>query len=75
MASKLWAKETNATAAAVFKEFGDRYIARTQNVTTFDGTAPKRFIIAFDNADKARAWNNSLAFIYSGGDVDRISLQ
>jgi uncharacterized protein (DUF1330 family) len=41
---------------------GGRYITRTDNITALDGTAPKRFIIiAFDNEEKARAWNNSAA--------------
>jgi uncharacterized protein (DUF1330 family) len=45
---------------AAFKEFGGHYIARTEKITTLDGTAPKRFIvIAFDSPEKAQAWNNS----------------
>jgi uncharacterized protein (DUF1330 family) len=34
-----------------------RYLARTENVTSLDGTAPKGIvIIAFDNAAKAKAY-------------------
>ena len=39
---------------------GGKYIARTEKITSLDGTPPKRFvIIAFDNVDKAKAWNTS----------------
>jgi uncharacterized protein (DUF1330 family) len=39
---------------------GGHYIARTDNITAFDGTPPKRFIIiGFDSTEKAQAWNNS----------------
>lgn len=52
----------NAAGAAVFKEFGGRYIARTTNITALDGTAPKRMIvIAFDSVEKAKGWNSSPA--------------
>ena len=52
-------QRSNATAMAVFKDLGGRYIARTSNITALDGTAPKRFIvIAFDSMEKAQAWNN-----------------
>jgi len=55
-------QRSNAAGAAVFKEQGGRYIARTQNITALDGTPPKRMIIiAFDSVDKAQAWNNSPA--------------
>jgi uncharacterized protein (DUF1330 family) len=41
---------------------GGSYIARTNNITSLDGTAPKRLvIIAFDNMDKAKAWYASPA--------------
>jgi uncharacterized protein (DUF1330 family) len=44
-----------ATAA-----FGGKFIARTDKITASDGTPPKRFvIIAFDNLDKAKAWDAS----------------
>jgi uncharacterized protein (DUF1330 family) len=39
---------------------GGRYITRTDKITALDGTPPTRsIIIAFDDADKARAWYNS----------------
>lgn len=39
---------------------GGHYIARTDNITALDGTAPKRFVlIAFDSVAKAQAWYNS----------------
>jgi uncharacterized protein (DUF1330 family) len=53
---------SNATASAVFKDLGGRYIARTDKITAIDGTAPKRFVaIAFDSMEKAQAWNNLAA--------------
>jgi uncharacterized protein (DUF1330 family) len=52
-------QRSNATAMAVFKDLGGRYITRTSNITALDGTAPKRFVvIAFDSMEKAQAWNN-----------------
>jgi len=40
----------------------DNFIARTENITPFDGTAPKRFIvIGFESVDKAKAWDASPA--------------
>ena len=40
--------------------FGGKFIARTDKITASDGTPPKRFvIIAFDNLDKAKAWDAS----------------
>ena len=44
--------------AAVETQFADgRYLARTENVTALDGTAPKAIaIIAFDNDAKAKAY-------------------
>jgi|SRR6266851_2403120 uncharacterized protein (DUF1330 family) len=42
--------------------FGGQFIARTENITPFDGTAPKRFIvIGFESVDKAKAWDASPA--------------
>ena len=36
--------------------------ARTDKITSFDGTPPQRFVlIAFDNPEKAQAWHNSEA--------------
>jgi uncharacterized protein (DUF1330 family) len=49
-------------AAAVFKEYGGRFLARTDKITALDGNAPKRSIInAFDSKEKALAWYNSAA--------------
>jgi uncharacterized protein (DUF1330 family) len=53
-------QRSNEAAAAVFKELGGRYLARTDKITAIDGTPPKRFVlIAFDSLEKARAWNSS----------------
>jgi uncharacterized protein (DUF1330 family) len=52
---------TSAAAASVMKDFGGRFLARTETITALDGTPPKRFVInAFDNAEKAQAWYNSV---------------
>jgi uncharacterized protein (DUF1330 family) len=49
-----------ARAAAVFKQLGGKYLVRTLEITAIDGATPKRFvIIAFDSAEKAKAWNVS----------------
>jgi uncharacterized protein (DUF1330 family) len=49
-----------ATSPAGVAAQGGHYIARTDKITSLDGTAPKRFIIiAFDSEEKAQAWNNS----------------
>jgi uncharacterized protein (DUF1330 family) len=51
---------TAQAAAAVFKDSGGRYLARTDKITALDGNAPKRsVIIAFDSKEKAQAWYNS----------------
>ena len=48
-----------ATSPSGLAAQGGRYITRTDKITAFDGTAPKRFIIiAFDSEEKAQAWNN-----------------
>jgi uncharacterized protein (DUF1330 family) len=40
--------------------FGGRYLIRTEKITALDGVAPKRFVvIAFDSAEKAKAWKAS----------------
>lgn len=53
-------QRSNAAAAAVFKDLGGKYIARTDRIIALDGNAPKRFvIIAFDSVENAQAWNNS----------------
>jgi uncharacterized protein (DUF1330 family) len=55
-------ERTQATRMAALKEFGGRYVARTQKITALDGTAPKRMIIiAFDSPEKAQGWNSSTA--------------
>jgi uncharacterized protein (DUF1330 family) len=42
--------------------FGGQFIARTENITAFDGTPPKRFIvIGFESVDKAKTWDASPA--------------
>jgi uncharacterized protein (DUF1330 family) len=42
--------------------FGGKYVVRTNNITSIDGTPPKRLvIIAFDSVEKAKAWSNSPA--------------
>ncbi len=39
---------------------GGRFLTRTNYITPLDGVAPLRFaIIAFDNVQKAQAWNES----------------
>ena len=49
-----------ATLNAIIKDFGGRYVARTDQITALDGTAPKRIIIiGFDSAEKAKGWYNS----------------
>jgi uncharacterized protein (DUF1330 family) len=53
---------TAQAAAAVFKNSGGRYLARTGKIAALDGNAPKRsIIIAFDSKEKAQAWYNSAA--------------
>ena len=50
------AKATPASLEAL----GGKYVIRTNNLTSLDGTAPKRLVvIAFDSVEKAKAWNNS----------------
>jgi uncharacterized protein (DUF1330 family) len=49
-----------STLDAIMKDFGGRYLARTDKITALDGTASKRLIlIAFDNVEKAKGWYNS----------------
>jgi uncharacterized protein (DUF1330 family) len=50
-------RPTASTATVVH---GGHYITRTDKITAFDGTPPKRFIIiSFDSMEKAQAWHNS----------------
>ncbi len=54
------AQRTAAEAAKTLKEFGGRYMARTDKVTALDGVPPKRsVIIAFDSVEKAQGWYGS----------------
>ena len=49
-------------AAAVSKDSGGRYLARTDKIAALDGTAPKHsVIIVFDSKEKAQGWYNSAA--------------
>jgi uncharacterized protein (DUF1330 family) len=51
------AAEPNATQSA-----GGRFIVRTNSAVALDGPPPNRFIIvAFDDAEKAKAWYGSPA--------------
>ena len=50
------------TTPATLATQGGHYVVRTDKITAFDGTAPKRFVvIGFDSVEKAEAWNNSAA--------------
>jgi uncharacterized protein (DUF1330 family) len=41
-------------------QFGGKFVVRTENIVSLDGTPPKRFVvIAFDSMDKAKAWDRS----------------
>jgi uncharacterized protein (DUF1330 family) len=43
------------------KDEDGRYLARTENITALDGTAPKAFaIIAFDSVEKAKAYYDNM---------------
>jgi len=57
-ASRYEAMKKRGPANIVEAKFvNGRYLARTENVTSLDGTAPKGIvIIAFDNAAKAKAY-------------------
>jgi uncharacterized protein (DUF1330 family) len=51
-----------AKAPAAVAAFGGKFIIRTENVTGFDGTPPKRLIVlGFDSVDKTEAWDASAA--------------
>ena len=50
---------SNADAAARNQKLGAKYVARTQNITSLDGTAPKRLIIlSFADPAKAKAYRD-----------------
>lgn len=43
--------------------FNGRYLVRNGKIQALEGDAPKRLaVIAFDSAEKARAWDNSQAY-------------
>lgn len=47
------------TAPQVLSAAGGRYVIRTNEITSLDGAAPKRFVvIAFDSVEQAQAWHN-----------------
>jgi uncharacterized protein (DUF1330 family) len=49
-----------AKEAPTVSSAGGRFLTRTNYITPLDGIAPLRFaIIAFDNVQKAQAWNES----------------
>jgi uncharacterized protein (DUF1330 family) len=49
-----------AKEAQTVSSSGGRFLTRTNYITSLDGVAPLRFaIIAFDNVQKAQAWNES----------------
>ena len=53
-------KTVVAKEAQTVGAFGGRFLTRTNYITPLDGVAPLRFaIIAFDNVQKAQAWNES----------------
>jgi uncharacterized protein (DUF1330 family) len=49
-------------AAAVIAAAGGHFVVRTDQITSFDGTPPVRFVlIQFDSPEKAQAWHDSAA--------------
>ena len=49
-------------AGPAMAAFGGKFVIRTDKITSLDGATPARFVvIAFDNMDKAKAWNASAA--------------
>ena len=43
--------------------FGGKFVMNTENITAFDGSAPKRFVVvAFDSLEKAKAYSASAPF-------------
>jgi uncharacterized protein (DUF1330 family) len=50
------------TSPAALAAAGGKYVVRTQNITSLDGTPPQRFVlIQFDSVEKAKEWNDSAA--------------
>jgi uncharacterized protein (DUF1330 family) len=55
-------KKILAQAGSSLTPFGGYNVIRTEKIEPLQGTPPKRFIVtAFDNAEKAKAWNASAA--------------
>jgi uncharacterized protein (DUF1330 family) len=53
--------KTRPAGVVEAKVLDGRYLARTDNITALDGTAPKFFvIIAFDNVEKAKAYSDNM---------------
>ena len=51
--------KTGPANTAAVKMSDGHYLARTENITALDGTAPKRFVlIVFDSVEKAKAYNH-----------------
>jgi uncharacterized protein (DUF1330 family) len=49
-----------AASPARLAALGGRYLIRSEEVTTLEGTAPKRFVLlAFDSKEKAQGWYNA----------------
>ena len=50
------------TSPAALATAGGKYVVRSQNITSLDGTPPQRFVlIQFDSVEKAKEWNDSPA--------------
>jgi uncharacterized protein (DUF1330 family) len=41
--------------------FNGQFVIRTEKIAALDGAPPKRFMVGFDSAEKAKAWNDSAA--------------
>lgn len=55
-------ERSDASAAALLKDFEGQYLARTEVITALDGTPPKRIIIIrFPSVKNAKGWYNSAA--------------
>jgi uncharacterized protein (DUF1330 family) len=56
-------KDLLRKAAPAILSGGGKFVTRTEKISALEGTPPQRFvIIAFDNTDKAKAWNASPAW-------------
>jgi uncharacterized protein (DUF1330 family) len=54
-------RKTGPSNIVEAKMLDGRYLARTENVTGLDGTAPKFFVfIAFDSVTKAKTFSNNM---------------